>query len=437
MNTTRIGRRSLVTTAALTVAAILAPAIAQAAPTTDEQNPVSALQRAAHPLRSTEPGRHNADLRAFGKMVADAKIVGLGEATHGSHEFFAMKERVFRYLVEEKGFTGFALEQGWPEGLAIEEYLQTGKGDIRALTKTAMAESPWEREEFLHLFEWMRSYNREHPERPVHFIGDDVGLHLSDTFFAKVTDYVKQKEPQLLAQLNELYSGLRPLDDDAAYLAKPLAERKRLNDNAHKALGLVSGIKGVDSLVEQYARSIAQTTGFYTLDVNDPASISAAQLGRDRAMADNVAWWQRRTGGKVLVSAHNGHIAKVTATAELYPKVQGHFLRDAYGKDYVAIGFSFNEGSFLSRNNGSPWQKFHVGAPETNSNEATLDKVRYDDFYFDARTAGPSARAWLDGTRPTRSIGGQFPMDPFQISLGRSYDIVIHLHDVTEAVPLR
>ncbi len=140
-------------------------------------------------------------------MVADAKVVGLGEATHGSHEFFTMKERVFRYLVEEKGFTGFALEQGWPEGLAITEYLLTGKGDIRGLTKTAMAGSPWERGEFLHLFEWMRSYNREHPGRPVHFVGDDVGTRLSNSFFAKVTDYVQRKQPHLLAQINGLYTG--------------------------------------------------------------------------------------------------------------------------------------------------------------------------------------------------------------------------------------
>ncbi|MEV6912066.1 erythromycin esterase family protein [Amycolatopsis sp. NPDC051071] len=437
MSTIRIGRRVLMATAALTAAAALAPIAAHAAPENSRQNTVNALERVSHPLRSTEPGRHNADLRALGEMVADAKIVGLGEATHGSHEFFAMKERVFRYLVEEKGFTGFALEQGWPEGLAINEYLLTGKGDIRALTKTAMANSPWEREEFLHLFEWMRSYNREHPGRPVHFVGDDVGVRLPDGFFAKVTDHVKRKQPQLLAQVNELYTGLRPLDDDAAYLNKPVAERRHLADKAEKALKTLSEVKNMDSLVLQYARSIAQTARYYAVDTTDPAAIPAMQLGRDRAMADNVAWWQRLTGGKVLVSAHNGHVAKVTPSTAMYPKVQGDFLREMYGKHYVSIGMSFNEGSFLSRNNGGPWQKFKVGAPEKNSNEATLDKVRYDDFYFDARTAPASARAWLDGTRPTRSIGVVWPMDPFQVSLGRSYDIVVHLHDVTEAKFLR
>ncbi|HET6287762.1 MAG TPA: erythromycin esterase family protein [Amycolatopsis sp.] len=86
----------------------------------------------------------------------------------------------------------------------------------------------------------------------------------------------------------------------------------------------------------------------------------------------------------------------------------------------------------------------HSGSPFTRPSRnhssrlpATLDKVRYDDFCFDARPAPASARAWLDGSRLTRSIGTQLPMDPFKVSLGRSYDIVVHLHDVTEANVLR
>lgn len=72
-------------------------------------------------------------------------------------------------------------------------------------------------------------------------------------------------------------------------------------------------------------------------------------------------------------------------------------------------------------------------AAPAGSNEHALDQVRFEDFYLDVRTAPPAARAWLDTARPTRTIGTQFPVDPAPISLGRSYDVVIHLHDVRQA----
>lgn len=157
----RIGRRGLLAaTAALAAAAVLAPVAAVAAPVTpatagsaataaaadptqaQRSAVVRALESVAQPLRTTEPGGRTADLRALGAMIGDARVVGLGEATHGSHEFFAMKQRLFRYLVEEKGFTTFALETSWTSGLQIEEYLQGGPGDARQVVKEALGGSP-------------------------------------------------------------------------------------------------------------------------------------------------------------------------------------------------------------------------------------------------------------------------------------------------------
>lgn len=129
----RISRRKLVATVAIAVGAALTPMAVNAATVANDatgggkQSAVRALERAAHPLRSTEPGGNTADLQALTSMIGNAKVVGLGEATHGSHEFFTMKERIFRHLVEKKGFTTFSLEMSWSSGLQIDEYLQTGK----------------------------------------------------------------------------------------------------------------------------------------------------------------------------------------------------------------------------------------------------------------------------------------------------------------------
>ncbi|MEV6910377.1 erythromycin esterase family protein [Amycolatopsis sp. NPDC051071] len=441
-NRKRPGRRGVLAAAVVVTGAMLAPMASPAFASTADtsatwRDPVRSLERAAHPLLSTEPGRNNADLRALGAMIGGAKVVGLGEATHGSHEFFTLKERVFRYLVEEKGFRAFALELSWSAGLEIDEYVQTGKGDARELAKRTLTGSPWDREEFVSLIRWMRDYNRAHPGRTVHFVGDDLGApSVNDAFFARITGYVRQHHPAALPRLNQLYTGLRPIDDAFAYLRKPLDERQRLAGQAEQAFELVKGLTGADALdwTAQHARFVAQTARFLAVDLTDPKSLPAHQILRDEAMAANVAWWQRRTGHKVLLSAHNGHVSYVSDNPGLYPKTQGAFLRETLGRDYLPVGFSFDRGSFLSKDTavGGEWKRFSVPAAPPGSNEDTLDKVRYEDFYLDVRTAPPAARAWLDTARPTRTIGTLFPVDLAAISLGRSYDVVVHLHDVRQ-----
>ncbi|MGW6691751.1 erythromycin esterase family protein [Streptomyces sp. NPDC054961] len=440
-------RRLLAASAGLAAGVLLAPA-ASAAPAPAVTNggqaeALRALERAAHPLRSTEPGGRTTDLRALTAMIGDAKVVGLGEATHGSHEFFAMKERVFRHLVEEKGFTTFALEMSWTAGLRIDEYLQGGAGTARQVAKETLAGSPWEREEFAGLIGWMRQYNDRHPGRKVHFMGNDVGApKLGDAVFDRVTSYVRASHPQDLAPLESLYAGLRPLDDVFAYLRKPLAERRDNAVVAQRALDLVMANKGrggdAYEWAEQHARNIAQTFAFTSLDLSDPQSVSAAEHLRDRVMADNTVWWQRRTGDRMLLSAHNGHVGYLSSDPVMYPTTQGVFLRDALGGKYAAIGFTFDRGSFLTAAAlGGAWDKVTVPAATPDMHEYTLDRVRLRDYYLDLRTLPPVGRAWLDVPRPVYEAGSSFRKDPLPtLAIGRAYDVLVHLHEVHEATRL-
>jgi erythromycin esterase len=441
-NEYRMGRRALLTTALAATGVLLIPEAARAdAPADPGADPVHALRRAAHPLHSTEPGTESSDLRALGAMVGDATVVGLGEATHGSHEFFTMKQRVFRYLVEEKGFTTFALEMSWPAGVRIDEYLQHGGGDARQVVAETLGGSPWDREEFVSLIEWMRDHNRHHPDHPVHFVGDDAGFPgIGDAFFQRVTDYVRRTQPEVLPRINALYSGLRPLDDAFAYLGRPLAERQRLAANAQQAVELISGQQDASGheyeMAVQNARSIAQTATYFSYDFDDDAAHAAANRYRDQLMADNVLWWQRHTGSKVLLSAHNGHVGYLGDLPDLYPRSQGSVLRDALGSDYVPIGFTFDQGSFLAMDatgDSGTWKPFTVGPAEPDTNEYVLDQVRHQDFYLDIRSASPAARAWLDVARSTRSIGTDYPFPEVQKALGRCFDVLIHLHLVHAA----
>ncbi|MGW4378378.1 erythromycin esterase family protein [Kitasatospora sp. NPDC004531] len=433
-------RRGLLTAAAaVTVPALRLPAAA-AADRTDRQQAlvIEQLEAAAHPLRSTAPGGRSTDLAALGDLVGDAQVVGLGEATHGSHEFFTLKHRVFRHLVEERGFTAFALEASWTAGLEIDEFLQGGEGDARQVADRVLAQSPWHREEFAELIAWMREHNRRHPGRPVHFLGADLGLPaLGDRIFERVLDLVRAARPQETARLAELYAPLRPLDDVIGYLGRPLAERREKAELGRRAFELVESV-GEEQAV-QHARVIADTFAFLTMDASDMTTVAAAEQLRDRAMAHNVLWWHRRTGHRILLSAHNGHAGYASTLPELYPFPQGAQLRRALGSHYLAIGTTFDRGSFLTTGEGAggAWQPVSVPPAAPGSLEHTLDQVRHRDFYLPLRRLPAPASGWLATARPTYDAGTTYdPNATARLALSTAYDVLVHLHEVTAARPL-
>jgi erythromycin esterase-like protein len=87
------------------------------------------LRGAAVPFDRVDPTDNMDDLEPLRKIVGDARVVSLGEATHGTREFFQMKHRVLRFLVERMGFTAFAIEATWPEANRLDRYVRTGEGD--------------------------------------------------------------------------------------------------------------------------------------------------------------------------------------------------------------------------------------------------------------------------------------------------------------------
>lgn len=436
----RTARRTaplLVVAAAVGAGALVAPQGAGAA--AREGDPVRALERVAHPLRSTAPGGPAEDLRPLDAMVGGATVVGLGEATHGSHEFFTMKDRVFRHLVEDKGFTTFAQEVSWTTGLRFDAYVRGGAGDVRALVHRELAKTPWDTEEYVELLSWMRAYNAEHPRRQLRFMGNDLNYpRTGEELYDGVTDYVRRHEPDLLPRITELYAPLRRLTDGDAHMGRPQAERERLAERARTAYRLLKERRPEHggkrfALALHHARSVQQTATIYAFALNTPAGDRAAMLYRDRIMAENTAWWQRYTDTKVLLSAHNAHVA-YTSYDPRYPKMQGAFLRDRLGKKYMSVGFTFDRGAFMAQPDGeTAWKSFSVGPATPEMNEHTLDQVRHDDYYVDLRTAPAAARSWLRKARTTYSIGAGWPDGPYKIALASSHDVLIHLHDVTAA----
>ncbi|HUP18578.1 MAG TPA: erythromycin esterase family protein, partial [Gemmatimonadota bacterium] len=108
-------------------------------------------------LTATEPGNGFADLQPLRQIVGDARIVALGEATHGTREFFQLKHRMLEFLVSEMDFNIFAIEASLTEALDVNRYVLSGEGDpARALA--GMYFWTWDTEEVLALIRWMREY---------------------------------------------------------------------------------------------------------------------------------------------------------------------------------------------------------------------------------------------------------------------------------------
>ncbi|MEV0537861.1 erythromycin esterase family protein [Kitasatospora sp. NPDC050463] len=414
------------------------------------RSPEAALGRVAHPLRTTDPSGALADLRPFGRMVGEARVVGLGEATHGSHEFFTVKHRVFRYLVEEKGFRAFALEAPWSSGLRLDAYLLRGEGDVEQIMDEEFRGTYrwWNNAEYRGLLQWMRAYNVEHPKDPVRFVGDDGGF-AGVELYDKVNAYAAEARPELAPRLAELYRGLRPATDAETYvndyLAKPAAERRELAERTGRAVELLQQRPGTGADADayawalQHATAIHQMTTLYAFDLDDPRGITDAMRYRDLTMAQNVAWWQRQTGDKIVLAAHNSHVALRTYAPASHPKVQGEFLREEIGDGYLSVGLTFDHGSFNAFGPDGGVHRFTVGPAAPGTAEHTLDRVRYRDYVVDLRNTPTAARTWLATPHTVKNIGAAYPgiADTPQIALTQSHDIVIHLHQIEAAHMLK
>ncbi|MFF9149331.1 erythromycin esterase family protein [Streptomyces sp. NPDC014861] len=402
--------------------------------------PVRELARSAAPLD---------DRRALDRLIGPARVVGIGEATHSSGEFFTTKARIFEQLVEERGFTTFALEANWSTGLLVDRWVTTGEGDIEQIMRDEFQESYrlWNTEEYLDLFRWMRRHNVAHPERPVRFMGNDLG-YAGPGLFDTVTAYVAGNHPDLLPRFRELYRDSRPTGGVEewmkGYLAKPLAERRAMSADVNRAVSLLEERRPAGGAAArearlwavQHARAIAQVGTEYAHDVDSPEGVAAAMLYRDRVMAENTAWWQRHTGDRMVLSAHNGHLAYETMKPDQYPRTQGAFLRDLLGRGYVAIGASFGRGSFNAHDTeapGEPLRVFTVGPQGPGGAAYTLDRVRSGPFLLDLRRTGPAARAWLAEPREVRHIGTAYPWPGTtpRVRLSAAYDGLIHFPVVT------
>jgi erythromycin esterase len=367
---------------------------------------VSWLSRSAVPLTSLEPDADPAELAALRGIAGDARIVALGEATHGSHEFFAFKARAVAFLVSELGFTDFAMETDWTQALAVNGFVEHGEGDLDSALK---ALSPlWRTEEYRGLLAWMRAWNADpaHP-RKVRFHGLDLGAPALTA--RRLNEYLARVEPDVaesVAPVIERLGGGSAVDEG------DLDGLLALFDELHDGFVALSSEREW-ALHRQHVAILIQTYRQRSKPGNEGTS------WRDRCMADNARWILRQggPGARLILSAHNGHVSRAGLS-----EVEGYGTIESIGRaltadartvkdedlSMVVIGTAFARGSFHAFGGGL--RAFTVGEPRPGSHESVLLAAGMRLALLDlARAPGEGpVRAWLDAPRRLRFVGGSF-----------------------------
>lgn len=372
---------------------------------------------------------------AFNAIVADAPLVALGEATHGSGEFAEWRRRVFQSLVRDKGFTVYAIEAPWAEALAVDDYVVHGKGNAREAIQGLMS---WKdgTEETLELVQWMRAYNADpRHEKKVHFEGFDV---FTPHAVRLLIEYLKRVDAQALALIEPVLAPFAALESVRTYPALPSSEQEHLR-RALDALGA-----RLDRNRARYSARTSEsawTRARQCARVIEQASSSYPDYSlRDRQMFENIQWLvdHHPPGTKFVLYAHNNHIA-----AEQHGiQYTGQLLRQHWGARYVPIGFSFNEGELHALDwtgelsNAS--RDFHVDRAPEGTFDHDLSLAGIPRFVIDLRSAPGPVDAWLHSCQRMRSIGGGFagPDDFEAFTPARAFDALIYLDRVTPIHPL-
>ena len=296
------------------------------------------------------------DFGKFFDRFGDAQVVLLGEATHGTSEFYNARAAITRRLIEEHGFTVVAVEADWPDAARIDGYVR--HHDPRPRHGDSFVRFPtwmWRNHEVLAFADWLRNYN-EHKseERQVSFHGLDV-YSLSESI-ASVLEYLDSVDPNEAAKARWRYGCLTPWQVHPTDYGKAVVHQglgdceeavldqlRRLFENRLDYLH-EDGEKWFDAA--QNARIVAAAERYYrSIYEGGPASWNL----RDRHMFDTLQALiaHRGFGTKVVVWAHNSHIGDASATAMGWRGEFniGQLCRIAHGYDAVCIGFGTDSGT--------------------------------------------------------------------------------------------
>jgi erythromycin esterase-like protein len=405
------------------------------------------------------------DYDALIDRIGDARFVLLGEASHGSHEFYSERARVTRRLIEEKGFTAVAVEADWPDAYRINRYVRGSSDDPDGVSALAdFHRFPmwmWRNADALDFVEWLFEHNARLSPRHLKtgFYGLDLySLHAS---IQAVVAYLDKVDPDAAQRARERYScfdhvgkdsqayGLAAsLDTDQSCEQEVVAQLIELQRQA-------AGYAHRDGRIaedeyfyaEQNARLARNAEAYYRSMFQ--GRVSSWNL-RDRHMVETLSalvdHLDRSTGmrTKAVVWAHNSHLgdARATEMGEQGEWNVGQLVRQQFGAEAVNVGFSTYDGSVTAASRwDAPAERKTVRPALPGSYEALFHDVALPRFLVPFRGGGDAAHC-LRPPRLERAIGVIYRPQTerhshyFEASLPDQFDYLIHIDRTNAVQPL-
>jgi erythromycin esterase-like protein len=423
--------------------------------TTTTVSPTAAIRHAARPLTGSAT-----DYDALLELIGEARVVLLGEASHGTHEFYRERARITRRLIKEKGFVAVAVEADWPDAYRVNRWVRDASEDHTALEALGGFERfprwMWRNSDVLEFVEWLRRHNDfQRPDQRVGFYGLDLYSLFSS--IEAVIGFLDKVDPEAAQRARYRYSCFEDFGEDTqAYgyaaefgLTRSCEDQavQQLVDLQRQAAELSrrEGRIPRDEFfyAEQNARLVKNSEEYYRTMFR--GRVSSWNL-RDRHMAETlealIAHFDQQGGrSKVVVWEHNSHIgdARATAMGDSGEWNVGQLSRERFGDEAVLVGFSTYRGTVTASSDwDAPAERKRVRPGMPGSWEALFHGVGISDFLLPMR-ADPHLTDALNEVRLERAIGVIYRPQTerlshyFEARLPRQFDALIH-YDETHAV---
>lgn len=285
-------------------------------------------------LSSSDPYyENNADINAADRIFQDIRVVCMGESTHGTHEFFTMRHRVFKYLVERHGFTTFFLEADYGSCLSANRYIHGEYDDIHEAIRNIRL-WPWITEEMMELLNWMRDYNMQHSNQ-LSFLGGDVQF-FSDAQ-RELDMIIRKYDPSLID------TTLKLVESDyvkSAITKDSMLVRQIIEHRVEILTKLILNEEdkiSADALIKNMKQAV------FTKEAKE-------YWTRDKLMGQNIkCYLNNNLTSKVFYWAHNGHVVNnlvLDKEGDTITCSAGSILKESFREKCLIILQDFKEGSF-------------------------------------------------------------------------------------------
>ena len=310
------------------------------------------LAENAAPLRTVYLSDDVSDLTQLKGIIGDARLVAFGEGTHDAHELWALRNRLFAYLVEEMGVTAIAAETGLAQAQVTDAYVQGYAVDPIQAARGVFSWSGSVFEENRELIEWMRAYNaRPTTRRKLRFYGLEMTGCMGGEGRPLVEGALEYVESVDAARAEAMQKAFAPV-------LHGLSRQNARRLTAKQWDSLVVASQDLVSLFERRQVIWVSNTGFAAFERAYRLAIAVRQLtahyrmrgeGRDIAAAENLRWALQREmpDGRLFVFAHNSHVAKWRIAPEnddSLHSTMGEFMVDYLADDLVVIGSLYDDG---------------------------------------------------------------------------------------------